>query len=268
MRRQLAGGVALVTGASSGIGWELAQQLAAAEVRVLVTARRAARLAELVSLIKAAGGQALAVTGDITHPALRESLIETCQTHWGGLDFLINNAGVGAMGRFQDATPERLRQIMEVNFFAPAEMMRLAIPLLARNSRSMIVNMGSVLGHRAVGLKSEYCASKFALHGLSDAVRSELAADGIDVLHVSPSTTDSEFFSAALQDTSGVADWKGNHAAAPRFVAQKVIAAMKRGAQEIVLSPSGKILVWLDRLFPRVANRLVARDVARKSGLE
>lgn len=265
MRRQLAGGVALVTGASSGIGWELARQLAADNVKVLVTARRAARLTELVAAITAAGGTAQAVPGDITDAALRHDLIATCQSRWGGLDFLLNNAGVGAMGRFAQADPTRLRQVMEVNFFAPAELMRLAIPVLTRSTRGMIVNMGSVLGHRAVGLKAEYCASKFALHGLSDAVRSELASTGIDVLHVSPSTTDSEFFSAAIEDATEVSDWKGSHAAAPEAVARKVLAAMKRGSDEIVLSPGGKILVWLDRLLPRFANRLVARDVARKA---
>ena len=264
MRRQLQGGAAIVTGASSGIGRELARQLALEGVRVLVTARRAERLRELVDQIQRLGGEGHSLAGDITDPSVRAELIEKCQRELGGLDFLINNAGVGAMGRFQDASPARLRQIMEVNFFAPAEMMRLAIPLLAHSSCGIIVNMGSVLGHRAVGLKSEYCASKFALHGLSDAVRSELESWSIDVLHVSPSTTDSEFFTAALEDNTRVRDWKGSRAASPELVAQKVITAMKRGSQEIVLTPSGKILVWLDRLFPRVANRLVARDVAKK----
>jgi short-subunit dehydrogenase len=257
-RRSLQNGVALVTGASSGIGRELAIQLAAAQASVLVTARRKERLDEVVSIIQQQGGQAFAVTGDISLTETRQRLIETCVERFGGLDFLINNAGVSAMGAFADATSERLRQIMEVNFFAPAELIRLAIPWLKKSDRAIIVNVGSVLGHRAVGLKSEYCASKFALHGLSDSIRAELAADKIDLLLVSPSTTDSELFDAALEDPTGV-EWKGRRAAKPATVARKTLLAMRRGTHEIILTPGGNVLVWFDRLAPTLANRIVQR---------
>jgi short-subunit dehydrogenase len=265
MRRQLAGGVAIVTGASSGIGRELAAQLAAEGVSVLATARREPRLQALVRDIRNAGGTAICLAGDVADPRHRQALVDLALSEFRRLDFLINNAGVGAMGRFESASPERLRQLMEVNFFAPAELMRLAIEPLSRSDRALIVNMGSVLGHRAVGLKSEYCASKFALHGLSDAVRAELAQRNIDLLLVHPSTTASEFFEAAIEDTSGVDRWATRRAALPAVVARKTIAAMKRGAHEIILSPGGKLLVWLDRLLPEVANRLVARDARRRA---
>ncbi len=229
MRRNLRDGVAIVTGASSGIGWALALQLAAEEVRVLVTARRAERLTALVSEIQASGGKTRSVPGDITDAQHRERLVRTAVDEFGRLDFLINNAGVGAIGRFDAAKPERLRQIMEVNFFAPAELIRLAIGELLRSDRGLIVNVGSVLGHRAVGLKSEYCASKFALHGFSDALRAELAESKIDVLLVSPSTTDSEFFEAVIEDTTGVANRNSGGAMPTAAVARKTIAAMKRG---------------------------------------
>src|SRR5204862_1604528 len=106
-------------------------------------------------------------------------------------------AGIGRLGPFEAADEARLRQIMEVNFFAPVEFIREALPLLAAGNKPIIVNVSSVLGHRAVPDKSEYCASKFALHGFSDALRAELAPQGIDVLLVSPSTTASEFFAVA-----------------------------------------------------------------------
>jgi short-subunit dehydrogenase len=86
---------------------------------------------------------------------------------------------------------------MEVNFFAPAEFIREALPLLQHGKQPIVMNVSSVLGHRAVPEKSEYCASKFALHGLSDALRAEFVKRGIDVLLVSPSTTASEFFDVA-----------------------------------------------------------------------
>lgn len=262
-RRKLVNGIAIVTGASSGIGRELALQLASDRVSVVVNARREDRLRELVSQIQEGGGQAQWVAGDITSAVVRQQLLQTCVQRYGGLDFLINNAGISAMGPFAEASAERLRRVMDVNFFAPAEMIRLALPWLRQSERAMIVNLGSILGHRAVGLKSEYCASKFALHGLSDSIRAELAADRIEVLLVSPSTTDSELFDAAIEDQTGIA-WKGRGAAKPSVVARKTLAAMRRGTHEIILTPGGKGLVWIDRLAPTLANRLVQRTAPRR----
>jgi short-subunit dehydrogenase len=118
--------------------------------------------------------------------------------------------------------------------------------------------MNSVLGHRATPLKSEYCASKFAVHGLSDAIRAELVGDGIDLLLVSPSTTDSDFFDSAIEDPTGK-DWKKGGAMPPEVVAAKTIRAMRKRRHEIILTFGGRIIVWLDRIIPGIANRLVAR---------
>jgi len=128
---------------------------------------------------------------------------------------------------------------------------------LKGGNRPIIVNIGSVLGHRAMPEKSEYCASKFALHGLSDAVRAELAPLGIDVLVVSPSTTTSEFFDVAAGQSTKL---QGRFGAMPaETVARHAVAAIAAGRHEVILSLSGKLLVWLDRLCPPLADWLVAR---------
>jgi short-subunit dehydrogenase len=136
------------------------------------------------------------------------------------------------------------------------ELTRICLPLFEQSRSPMVVNIGSVLGHRAVPGKSEYCASKFALHGLSDALRAEFAGRGIDVLLVSPSTTDTEFF-----DKVGAGDPSAGkrRKASPEKVARQAARAIERGAHEIILSPGGKLLVWLDRLTPTVADWLVSR---------
>jgi short-subunit dehydrogenase len=257
-RRRIEGLRAIVTGASSGIGRDLAAGLARQGARVLVTARRGERLDELVAKVEKSGGVAAAWPGDITSAGHRQRLIEEVIGRWGGLDLLVNCAGVGAMGRFDEASPKRLRTVFEVNFFSAAELIRLALPVLRSGQRPMIVNVSSVLGHRAVPLKSEYCASKFALHGFSDALRAELAGDGIDLLLVSPSTTDSEFFDSAVEDKDG-RDWKGRRPMATERVAEVAIQAIRLGRNEVILSSGGKLLVWLDRLSPPLVNRLMAR---------
>lgn len=255
-RRQLKNKRAIVTGASSGIGHQLVKQLSAAGCNVVATARRKERLDQLIA--ECGSDRVVAVAGDVTDAQVRARVLNTCEQSFGGLDILVNNAGTTAMGLFEAAEPERLRKIFEVNFFALAEMSRIAIPVLAEGKDAILVNVSSVLAHRAVPLKSEYCASKFAVHGLSDALRAELGPQGIDVLLASPSTTNSELFDTALEDTTGM-DWRKGGATAPDKVAAIIVKAIRTGKHEVIMTAGGKSLVWLDRLLPGLANRLIAK---------
>ena len=256
-RRSLRGSRAIVTGASGGIGRELALELARRGANVLITARRAERLQAIAVELESLGVQAPWIAGDITSPETRAQIVSIAQNAWGGLEILVNNAGVGALGKFSTATPERLRQILEVNFFAAAELTRIALPLLRSGMHPIIANVSSVLGHRAVPNKSEYCASKFALHGFSDALRAELVAEGIDVLLISPSTTDSEFSEHVLENR-GAKKSVAIPMSAER-VARTAVRAIERGSSEVIFPLSARVLVWLDRVCPALANWLVAR---------
>lgn len=255
-RLRLAGAAALVTGASSGIGMELCRLLVSRGADVLGTARRRDRLEDLARQLAGSGGGFSYVAGDLTEPQDRGRLVEAARQR-GRLDLLINNAGVGALGPFAQSDEACLRQLMEVNFFAPVELTRWLLPLLRRGHRPVICNIGSVLGHRGVPYKSEYCASKFALHGWSDALRAELAAEGIQVTLVSPSTTRSEFFDSLVATADGVrstsfGSWS------PQRVARATLAAVQRRRSEVILSLAGKALVYADRLAPPLVNRALA----------
>lgn len=254
-RRSLAGLRVLLTGASSGIGRELAIQLVEQGAKVLALARREDRLEHLAREINRPDQFTFRVA-DVTNPQQRAEVIQSCRDHWNGLDVLLNNAGSGAIGPFVAADEARLRQVMEVNFFAPVELTRLALPLLRQGHKPMVVNVSSVLGHRAVPQKSEYCASKFALHGFSDALRAELVGDKIDVLLVSPSTTQTEFFDKVAGNTQKPHGRFG--AKSPAYVARATLRAIRAGRHEVILSTGGRFLVWLDRLCPPLADRLVA----------
>ncbi|WP_254510747.1 SDR family NAD(P)-dependent oxidoreductase [Anatilimnocola floriformis] len=253
--RTLAGQRVLLTGASSGIGRELAIQLVAQGTKVFALARRRSRLEELAQEINQPELFAFREC-DVTQPADREQSLQTCIECFGGVDILINNAGSGAIGPFAAADEARLRKLMEVNFFAPVEFIRLTLPVLRQGNKPLIVNVSSVLGHRAVPQKSEYCASKFAVHGFSDALRAELAAEKIDVMLVSPSTTETEFFDKVTGDRQKPRGRFG--AKSPAYVARATIRGMQAGRHEIILSTGGRLLVWLDRLCPPLADRLVA----------
>lgn len=255
-RRSLAGLRVLVTGATAGIGRALAVELVAAGARVVAAARRQDRLQSLADEIDSAE-QFRWIAGDVANSEDRQRMIAACRREFAGLDVLVNNAGIGKFGRFSETTDDEIQQVFDVNFFAPLALIRLTLPLLSEGKTPLIVNVGSVLGHRSVPGKSGYCASKFALHGFSDALRIELAPRGIDVLLVSPSTTATDFFEQATGDPAVTAD--KIRGMPPQAVARRIVTAMRRGKREIILSVGGKLLVWIDRLCPPLADWLVAR---------
>ncbi len=131
-RRKIAKLRILVTGASQGIGRALAVAAARRGARVLAAARSVDLLAELAGEVRAGGGTIETITADVTSAADRHKMVETAQRAYGGLDVLINNAGIGATGHFVEAAPQRLRALMEVNFFGVTETTRVFLPLLRR----------------------------------------------------------------------------------------------------------------------------------------
>ena len=198
------------------------------------------------------------MVGDITDPATRQRAIDAAQSKLGGLDILVNNAGVGATGLFEDAKPERVRRVMEVNFFSLVEMTRLALPALRQGVKPMVVNVSSILGHRGVPYNSEYCASKFAVHGFSESIRTELTRHGIGVLIVSPGTTETEFFDRVI-DSTAQPKWPQHRPVSAAEVARQIVRAMQSGRHEIIPYRLGRILCWLNRLSPRLVDRIMER---------
>ncbi len=250
----------IITGASSGIGWALALELARQGARIVATARRQERLEELAREIEPMPGEIEIVAGDVTDPALRAELVETAERCFNGLDLLINNAGVGATGRFESADPDRLRQVMEVNFFAPVELIRLGLPLLKQGNRPMIVNLGSIVGLRATPYNTEYSASKFAIQGFGEALRTELVPEGVDLLTVCPGTTETEFFDVLLEETDQP-KWPEHKPVSPLEVASEAVRAIRKGKHQIIPYKWGKVCWWLNRLSPRFMDWVMARYV-------
>ncbi len=257
-RRQLNDKRVVLTGASSGIGSALAAELSRRGARLLITARRADRLQAVANRLGSAEQEVLVVAGDLTDLATQAAIVQVVQQRWSGIDLLINNAGIGALGPFAMASSSRMRRVMEVNFMAPVELIRLCLPWLRLGNQPMIVNVSSVLGYRAMPNKSEYCASKFALCGFSSALRAELARESIDVLVVSPSTTQSEFFDRVIESPASTSRKSFGLMPAER-VAQLACDAMERGRAEVVLSWGGKGLVWLNRWFPSLMDRFAEK---------
>ena len=235
----------------------MAVELVLRGARLVVVARRRDRLDELAGSLTNASGQLEVLAGDLTLPEVRQAAVERAASAFGGLDLLINNAGSGAMGRFAEASADRLRHVMELNFFAPAELTRVALPLLKSGRKPMEVNVSSILGHRGIPRCAEYCASKFALQGLSESLRAEFVSLGIDLLVVSPARTEAEFFQQAIDAVE--TPWPKIRGATPQIVARRTVAAIRSGRHEIIISSTGKLFVWMNRLMPRVMDSVFSR---------
>src|SRR5262249_39421907 len=178
----------------------VAERLAREGARLTLAARTAGPLEEFAARLAAAGCEAQAVPADVAAPEDRLRLVQAAVDRFGGLDVLINNAGVGSWGHFATSTEAILRQVMEVNFFAPAELTRLAIPHLIRGEQSAVVNVSSMCGRRGLPAWPEYSAAKFALVGLTEALRAEMARFDVDVLLILPGLTRSEYFNNLLRN--------------------------------------------------------------------
>jgi short-subunit dehydrogenase len=259
-RRTITGSRILITGASQGIGKALAESAAARGAKVLVCARKIDLLDDLARQIRAKDGVIEIAQADITVADDRRRLVEAAEKAFGGLDILVNNAGIGATGHFADCTPERLRQIMEVNFFGLTETTRVFLPMLKKGNKPAIVNISSIAGKRGIPARSEYSASKFAVQGFSEAIRAELAKDGVDVIVVCPGLTQTNF-SANMIEQKALVPLDHLRGMSPEEVARHTIKAIEKGYNESCLTLKGKLMVLVSRFFPWIADIVVRRKV-------
>jgi short-subunit dehydrogenase len=262
MTRTLHGRRILITGASSGIGRCLAQQLAQAGAKLVLAARSEDKLHALAESLPVPKEDVLVVPTDVTREQDRQNVLERAALQFGGLDVLINNAGIASWAHFADSTEEILRQIMEVNFFAPTELIRRAIPILVEGQQPAVVNVASMCGRRAMPAWSEYSASKYALCGLTEALRGELARFEIDVLLIVPGLTRSEFPQHFLR-TEGRAKIEFAKGMPPEEVAAGIVRSLVANKTETVLGSDARRMLRCQRFFPRLLDYLLARHVRK-----
>jgi NAD(P)-dependent dehydrogenase (short-subunit alcohol dehydrogenase family) len=254
-----------VTGASSGIGAATARVLAAAGYRVALLARRADRLAEVEGSLREPGGERpaagehLVLPCDLLDPdALRAAMARVAEA-FGGLDLLVNNAGMGYRARVEELDDALVRRVVETNVTALLRACRDGLPLLRRGDRPVVVNVASVVGRRGIPGQAVYSATKAAVVSIGEALRVEWAREGIAVCTLAPGLTTTGFFEAQ-PNPAGLADPDLARADGPESVAREVLALDRRPRPERCLRPKWRLLGILSALAPRWADRmLVAR---------
>jgi short-subunit dehydrogenase len=260
MKRRLQDKRILLTGASSGIGRALAAAAARRGARLALVARQAEPLEDLALELRQYDTEVFALPGDVTLPEDRRRMIDRVVQEFGGLDILINNAGIGSYGHFAESSEAVLREVMEVNFFAPAELMRLALPVLRQGVQPAVINISSRCGRRGLPAWSEYTASKFALSGLHESLLAESVRNGIHFLLVVPGLTRSDLRNRLLRNV-GRLDLPSDKGMTPEYVAEQTLRALERSKREIVLGGDAKFMLFLNRWFPRLLDLLIRRKV-------
>jgi len=257
-----------ITGASSGIGAELAWQLSQLGARLTLTARRRELLDELARKITASGKLSpLVLVGDVTSDEdMRNSVSEAVHAH-DKLDVVIANAGFGVVGSFQKLTIDDYRRQFETNVFGLLRTVHAALPAIEQ-SHGNVVLIGSVAGWAATPGVSPYAMSKFAVRAFANSITPELALSGVKVTLISPGFVDSNIRRVDNQGTFH-ADAKEPIPAwlvmpTDRAVRQ-ILSAIARGQREAIVTGHGKVLVAVSRFAPWIL-RLTSRRIAAKSG--
>jgi NAD(P)-dependent dehydrogenase (short-subunit alcohol dehydrogenase family) len=267
----------LITGASSGFGRALAEAALARGDSVAGTSRRVESLEGLVE-----SERALAVRLDVTDAGQREAAVATALERFGRIDVLVNNAGRTQVGAVEETTDEELRSLFELHFFAPAALTRAVLPHMRRQGGGAIVQMSSVGGQVTAPGFSAYCATKFALEGLTETLRDEVAGFGIHTLIVEPGAfrtglfrSDAAYLSEEMEeyaDTVGptreyVRTNHGEQPGDPAKAAAAIITALDAPEPPLRLVLGADALGNIESRLERVGEELAAwRDLGRDTG--
>lgn len=264
----------LITGGSRGLGLVLARQLVGKKANVVILARDFGELGRAGDDLRKRGGNVVEIVGDVRDKETCRKAVTECVRTFGSLDVLINNAGVIQAGPLESQTEDDFRDAMDTHFWGPFYMTDAAIPFL-ESSKGTIVNIASIGGKVAVPHLAPYCASKFALVGLSSAWRSELAKRGITVTTVCPglmrtgSHINAEFKGHKEVEYAlfSIMDGLPFTSISAEKAAKEILSAASRGDSQLVISLQAKIANHLNGLFPEaIANLLSAVNAVLPGG--
>lgn len=251
----------LITGGSSGIGLALAEELCAKGAAVVITGRRQAAVSEAVNSLRAKRGRAEGISADVTTDAGRTASVQEALSALGGLDVLVNNAGGVRASRLEGTTEEDIRTMIDVNLLAPVLLTRLALPYVRANADGMIVNITSAAALIGMPFYATYCAAKAGFAQFGEALRRELAGEGVKVLTVYPSGTDTP-----MMKSSRAGPELGFSREPAASVARAVIAAMENDEIEVIRGDQARAeMIELNWNSPAVLDE---RFAGMKPGLE
>jgi short-subunit dehydrogenase len=249
--------IALITGASRGIGAATARELARRGYALALAARTATDLQALAAELSAHGSPALPIPTDLRRPEQVTRLARIALDHFGRVDALVNNAGVGGNGQpFAYADEDAIHTSLAVNLEAPIALTRALLPGMLERRRGAIVFIASIAGHIGLPTATPYSATKFGLRGFAIGLRREVLRQGVGVTIVSP----------GFIDTDMTAWLRGFPKAPPDLVARAVADALTCPRRELIVPGYYRLAIWLERKLPWLADALLSRRGRDRTG--
>lgn len=258
--------VVLITGASIGIGKALAFHFAAAGSKVVIGARKVADLEIVAKEIESKGGIAHFLPLDVTLQQSCEDFVSGAIAKFGKIDVLINNAGISMRALFQDLDVSVIEKLMQVNFFGTVYCTKAALPHIM-NSKGSIVGVSSIAGYRGLPGRTGYSASKFAMHGFLESLRTELLKKDVHVLLACPGFTESNIRKVALVADGGQqaeTPLKEDKLMSAEEVATYIYNAVLKRKRSLTLTGQGKMTVFLNKWLPAFMDKMVFNHFAKE----
>ncbi len=259
--------VAIITGASSGIGLACVKEFAKQKYSVVLAARSTDQLKQLETEIQNEGVAALVVTTDVSNQKDCKNLIDKTIERFGRIDVLVNNAGLSMRAIVEDVEIDVLKRLMDVNFWGTVYCTKYALPHVLKVKGS-IIGVSSIAGFIGLPARSGYSASKFAMHGFLETLRNENLKSGLHVLIVAPGFTASNVRNAALVadgSSQGETPREELKMMTAEEVAKKLFRAYKKKKQKLVLTfVEGKLTVFLNKFVPALVGRLAFNHMAKE----
>jgi short-subunit dehydrogenase len=258
--------IVVITGASSGIGQALAREYASRGYRLSLAARRIEKLEALKAEFPQ--NEILCIQTDVSSEEDCKNLIEKTVERFGGIDILINNAGISMRALFEDMDLEVMKRLMDVNFYGTVYCTKFALPYLLE-SKGSLVGVISIAGHVGLPARSAYSASKFAIRGFLDTIRIENLYKGLHVLVAAPGFTASEVRKVALTadgTVQGETPRNEEKMMSAETCAHHIITAIDKRKRSLVLTfVEGKLTVFLGKFFPALLDKLTYGHMAKES---
>ena len=256
----------IITGASSGIGEALAYEAAAKGYRLCLAARNTGKLEAVRDNCLKWPCEVILVAADVQKQSDCQTIIRETVAAFGGIDILINNAGISMRALFKDCDLEVIQQVMAVNFWGTVYCTKFALPYLLE-SKGSVVGVSSIAGVKGLPARTGYSASKFAMHGFLESLRIENMKTGLHVLLACPGYTASNIRNAALNEagkSQSESPLDESKLMSPETVAQYIFEAIAKRKAYLYLTFQGKVTVFLSKFFPKWLDKLVYNTVARE----
>lgn len=247
--------VVVITGGSSGIGKALTDAAILRGANVAVCARNADKL----RVMFVASDKLLCIKADVSKEQDCKAFIESVVQKWGRVDVLINNAGISMRALFEDVDLAVLKELMDINFWGSVYCTKYALPLLLKQ-KGVVTAISSIAGYRGLPARTGYSASKFALQGFLEALRTELLRTGVHVMWVSPGFTSSNIRNVARSSdgtSQGETPLDESKLMSAEECARRILDAIETRKRTVVMTGQGKLAVWLNKLFPSFADKMV-----------